>query len=578
MNGPMAPHPGRRRGGRHRVSVGTVRLVDDGSGVWALSRGTRPVDHVGRVGALAVALGVGGAIIGLPAVAAADTGSDGSAGSAQSAQSQSAQTVDPTEPTAVQADSRPARGGADRAPSTSSGPVDASSADPTGTVGTAEDDSPAPSSRGGRSSTTLGSTALGSTALGSSTLRGADSDTANDSGGTNVDPGIGGRGGAQRTGAAPDGPDGSTSAQSSARASLGVAGEMTQNAESGPRPSPAPAATALETVIAEPGGDTPVMTAAGASPGLSGLDAGLPDWLRGDGSGTGLIAPLAWAAVAVSRREVTGGLTTAPPAAAAGTGEPVDPAGLGAAAEVEAAKLSAAVTAVDPVAAFVRIFIGDGTADNPNAGILYGNGYSYTGYEGACTEGACDGGNGGLIGNGGNGFNGGNGGSAGLFGNGGAGGHGVLGINGGAGGNGGSGGLFFGDGGAGGDGASVTGETGVGGNGGAGGSAGLLIGNGGAGGAGGAGASAGGAGGIGGRGGLLGGNGGNGGVGGVASSAEGVNGANGAGGAAGLLFGNAGLEGGVTVPLPASIWDDISNFGSTAMNVVPVECVMSRVA
>ena len=335
---------------------------------------------------------------------------------------------------------------------------------------------------------------------------------------------------------------------------------MTQNAESGPRPSPAPAATALETVIAEPGGDTPVMTAAGASPGLSGLDAGLPDWLRGDGSGTGLIAPLAWAAVAVSRREVTGGLTTAPPAAAAGTGEPVDPAGLGAAVEVETVASSAAVTAVDPIAAFVRIFIGDGTADNPNAGILYGNGYSYTGYEGACTEGACDGGNGGLIGNGGNGFNGGNGGSAGLFGNGGAGGHGVLGINGGAGGNGGSGGLFFGDGGAGGDGASVTGETGVGGNGGAGGSAGLLIGNGGAGGAGGAGASAGGAGGIGGRGGLLGGNGGNGGVGGVASSAEGVNGANGAGGAAGLLFGNAGLEGGVTVPLPASIWDDISNF------------------
>ncbi|HOB49026.1 MAG TPA: hypothetical protein PKK01_06890, partial [Mycobacterium sp.] len=62
---------GRAGGGRHRISVGTVRLVDDGSGVWTLSRGSRPTDHVGRVGALALALGVGGAIMAFPAVAAA---------------------------------------------------------------------------------------------------------------------------------------------------------------------------------------------------------------------------------------------------------------------------------------------------------------------------------------------------------------------------------------------------------------------------------------------------------------------------------------------------------------------------
>ncbi|HPZ94681.1 MAG TPA: hypothetical protein PK871_07180, partial [Mycobacterium sp.] len=63
-----------------------MRLVDDGSGVWTLSRGSRPTDHVGRVGALALALGVGGAIMAFPAVAAAETGSEGSAGSVRSAE------------------------------------------------------------------------------------------------------------------------------------------------------------------------------------------------------------------------------------------------------------------------------------------------------------------------------------------------------------------------------------------------------------------------------------------------------------------------------------------------------------
>mgnify|MGYP000157874760 CR=1 FL=1 len=39
---------------------------------------------------------------------------------------------------------------------------------------------------------------------------------------------------------------------------------------------------------------------------------------------------------------------------------------------------------VTQIADAVRFFVGDGTADNPNAGILFGNGYSYTTYEGAC--------------------------------------------------------------------------------------------------------------------------------------------------------------------------------------------------
>jgi CubicO group peptidase (beta-lactamase class C family) len=109
----------------------------------------------------------------------------------------------------------------------------------------------------------------------------------------------------------------------------------------------------------------------------------------------------------------------------------------------------------------LRVFVGNGTADNPNAGLLLGNGYSYTGYAGACTSGACNGGIGGLIGNGGDGFAGGNGGSAGWFGSGGNGG--AATAVGAAGGKGGSGGLFVGrggDGGAGGPDGGLGGDGG----------------------------------------------------------------------------------------------------------------------
>ena len=137
----------------------------------------------------------------------------------------------------------------------------------------------------------------------------------------------------------------------------------------------------------------------------------------------------------------------------------------------------------------LRFFVGDGTAENPDAGILAGNGYSYTAYAGACSSGPCNGGNGGLLGNGGNGYAGGNGGSAGWFGSGGAGGSATT--PGGAGGKGGAGGLFYGSGGDGGAGADAV--TGNGGAGGDGGDAGLLsfFGAGGTGGPGGAGADGG---------------------------------------------------------------------------------------
>ncbi len=162
----------------------------------------------------------------------------------------------------------------------------------------------------------------------------------------------------------------------------------------------------------------------------------------------------------------------------------------------------------DPVGGFVRLFVGDGTADRPDAGILYGNGFSYDAL--TCPL-SCDGGQAGAVGNGGNGYGGGSGGAAGWFGNGGKGGDGVAG---GDGGQGGDGGLFWGNGGGGGAGGTASAAGGTGGAGGRGGSAGALslLGDGGKGGDGGAGAAtgsghssgAGGAAGSGGRAALLG--------------------------------------------------------------------------
>ena len=69
-------------------------------------------------------------------------------------------------------------------------------------------------------------------------------------------------------------------------------------------------------------------------------------------------------------------------AAATTSGEPADPLAV----VTPSAAATASVTA-NPIADFIRFFIGDGTADNPNAGILFGNGYSYTSYEGPAPAG-----------------------------------------------------------------------------------------------------------------------------------------------------------------------------------------------
>ena len=174
---------------------------------------------------------------------------------------------------------------------------------------------------------------------------------------------------------------------------------------------------------------------------LSWLSALLPSWLglnrtaSEDAPGAPAVAPLMWGAAAVARRE------------------------LGA----------SAPTAANAEATPFRLF-GDGTAENPNAGRLFGNGFSWDATTCTGTT-ACDGGNAGLFGgDGGNGWNGGNGGSAGLFGRGGNGGGGVPG---GDGGNGGAGGMF-GAGGNGGDGGPALAAGGIAGKGGSGGRGGLF--------------------------------------------------------------------------------------------------------
>lgn len=181
----------------------------------------------------------------------------------------------------------------------------------------------------------------------------------------------------------------------------------------------------------------------------------------------------------------------------------------------------------NPIADFTRLFVGEGTADRPNAGLLMGNGYSWTASTCIGAD-PCAGGIGGLLGSGGNGFNGGNGGSAGWIGFGGAGGSGTPG---GSGGNGGRGGLFLGHGGSGGAGGVSAIAGTVGGTGGVGGSAGL-IGKGGAGGRGGAGAA-----------GNAGTDGASASAAGTPGNAGGTGGTGGAGGLGGIIMGNAGRGG-----------------------------------
>ena len=306
---------------------------------------------------------------------------------------------------------------------------------------------------------------------------------------------------------------------------------------------PVPAASAMS--VASPVAATPGS--------VDGVDAGFLAWLGGDGSnGDPAAGALAWTVAAASRREFGSARTRSVPAAVTDSGEPAD-------------SRTASAAATWQPGAILSIFFSDGTAANPNGGLLLGNGFSYT--SSSCPTGSCTGGNGGLIGNGGNGYNGGNGGSAGWFGSGGNGG---AASDGGAGGAGGTGGLFAGNGGNGGAGGAAATTTGAGGAGGSGGDTGLLsiLGRGGDGGVGGISGSASGAGGVGGAGGSAGmlalnSDGGAGGAGGAGTTSAGNGGT---GGGAGIALGNGGAGGaGGAATLADATAGNGGNGGSTGM-------------
>ena len=428
--------------------------------------------HVGRVGALAAALGVGAAIWWLPATAAADP--TNSAGS----EAISARTSEPA-----------VRGVA----------VGTRSSDYPSTRGRAADRRPAAADR----STPPGQAVAAAPETGRNT-----------------------------------GPAG---AATTSRAALNLAAAGTTAQDTAPGES----ALATQPVLEAPAfpssatRSTAVPASAAAMSAVPALTESPERTARSSGAGADSpwAAPLAFAAASVARRDHE--MVPARPAAAtAGTAPNAVPTAF-----AEANR------------SLWDVFFGDGTADHPDAGILVGNGFSFTAQ--TCTgTSACNGGNSGLIGNGGNGWNGGNGGAAGLFGNGGNGGAGILTVNSGRGGNGGHGGWVTGNGGNGGNGAlSPT----AGGAGGAGGATGL-IGNGGSGGAGGDLQTFGGPvipgdtagdGGAGANGGLWFGNGGAGGAGGTGYGVGAVGGKGAAGGDTGLLSvsgfaGDGGAGGGGT--------------------------------
>ena len=97
---------------------------------------------------------------------------------------------------------------------------------------------------------------------------------------------------------------------------------------------------------------------------------------------------------------------------------------LGSASAVSTGPAASATANASSISDFIAIFVSDGTAAHPNAGLLIGNGYNYGAADDTLRRrSGCNGGNGGfLFGNGGSGYIGGDGGNADLYGNGGAGG------------------------------------------------------------------------------------------------------------------------------------------------------------
>ena len=255
------------------VSLGMASPVQ---GRWSLSTG----GVIGRVGALAVALGVGSVIASMPVASADTTGSAGAAGAAAS-------------------------------------------------------DSSAPAKAGPR-----GARGAASAASAGSAVRGA------------------GVARAKNRGVRPDVVVPAGVSVGVKVAATGVSPHLDVLSESS-------SATADPvSPVFSPAPDVPVISAlpqAASAGSASGVGANVLSWLGSDGSdgGSPVASPLEWAAVAVTRRELGVASPTAPVASA------------------RAAATAATAAATWQPGSVLRIFVGNGTADNPNAGILAGDGFSY---------------------------------------------------------------------------------------------------------------------------------------------------------------------------------------------------------
>ena len=481
-----------------QVSQSAVQTVTKSSSAHGYS------SCIGRVGALAVIFGVGAAISFTPAVASADTTESGASRSVSSSESSSSSSPQESKPSANASSGGASPSAAESSPNTSSPSTASRSGDgePAGD-GDDEDEElsldaelgdPARSDDNSLDPDSSPSTTEGEEL--EPTLDGGE--PAEAEGGSvqkpETEPVLGGSANADT-----EGPDRSRSS-AFAEASVSVA----ETAPEPITPEPHELDAVLEEVSAPTSGATPVLVEEVPTPDENGVDIatgddanmredtpsesavrpssndqttvttpisnllrwfGLSPAAPDDSPDNSVLSPLSWLALAAARREIG----QPAEAAAAHQGEPAhisspslyDPSpdstvGLGeeqtevssdimidgAAGSASMAAPGAAIPVITEslISSLIGIFVRNGTAERPDAGLLFGDGFSYDAT--TCAAGTvCNGGNAGLFGNGGHGFNGGTGGSAGWFGNGGNGG---ASIDGGPGGQGGAGGLFYG--------------------------------------------------------------------------------------------------------------------------------------
>jgi len=332
---------------------------------------------VGRVGALAIALGVGAAVA-APALAFADT--DGSGGSTGSSEAGGAL----TRSSATTGDSRAASRGAFWDGDANSSDGDESSRRPAGRGSGSAAESSDPVEVTGEAAEpessdpieevidAVGEDAAGGSAPPSGDPQQAESTPAqvpSQASGADARPGDAGRRVAPATevGASP-------AAGDVAGQDVAVGAPVPADAAvSGPPVETEVSAIVSDVVppVGEVGSDSvgvvadsvPVMAPAPAAV-SDGLGSGLLGWLGAGGGGSlPLAGPLMLGLAGVARRDFDRPSAAVLPAAAVSSGEP----------------LGASAAAVgNPITDLIRVFFGNGSADNPNAGILFGNGYSWT--------------------------------------------------------------------------------------------------------------------------------------------------------------------------------------------------------